>query len=106
MEDDLFDEFGNYIGEGKVSEESSEIEESQDADIGNPDFIIDVIFIQEPGHEVILHEDKRYYPDLEQVYPEAETLIMEEDAQPISMPIIQPITQKNFEKSERDIPEA
>ena len=45
MEDDLFDEFGNYIGEGKVSEESSEIEESQDADIGNPDFIIDVIFI-------------------------------------------------------------
>lgn len=30
---------------------------------------------------------------------------MEEDAQPISVPIVQPIVKKNFEKSERDIPE-
>jgi 116 kDa U5 small nuclear ribonucleoprotein component len=52
-----------------------------------------------------LHEDKRYYPDLEQVYPEAETLIMEEDAQHISVPIVQPFKPKNFEKIEREIPE-
>ena len=30
---------------------------------------------------------------------------MEEDAQPISVPIIQPILHKNFEKTEREIPE-
>ena len=52
-----------------------------------------------------MHEDKRYYPDLEHVYPEAETLIMEEDAQPIHVPIIQPLVFKNFDKVDRDSPE-
>lgn len=53
----------------------------------------------------MLHEDKLYYPELNQVYPEAETLIMEEDAQPISVPIIQPVVYKDFDHVEKSVPE-
>lgn len=38
-----------------------------------------------PGMEVVLHEDKKYYPTAEEVYgPEVETLVQEEDAQPLT----------------------
>lgn len=41
--------------------------------------------------EIVLHEDKQYYPDAEQVYGKGvETLVMEEDAQPLTQPIIEP----------------
>jgi hypothetical protein len=43
MDEDLFDEFGNYIGDDKVSESSSESEEALEANLNNPEFIIDVI---------------------------------------------------------------
>ena len=36
-----------------------------------------------PSQAVILHEDKKYYPDAEQVYPEAETTVQDEDTQVI-----------------------
>jgi 116 kDa U5 small nuclear ribonucleoprotein component len=33
------------------------------------------------GHQIVLHEDKQYYPDAEQVFGKGvETLVMEEDA--------------------------
>jgi 116 kDa U5 small nuclear ribonucleoprotein component len=33
------------------------------------------------GYQVVLHEDKQYYPDAEKIYgPGVETLIMDEDA--------------------------
>lgn len=35
--------------------------------------------------EVVLHEDKKYYPTAEEVYgPEVETIIQEEDTQPLT----------------------
>lgn len=35
---------------------------------------------------VVLHEDKKYYPSAEEVYgAETETLVMEEDAQPLEV---------------------
>lgn len=38
---------------------------------------------------VVLHEDKQYYPSALDVYgPEVETIIQEEDAQPLTEPII------------------
>jgi len=38
---------------------------------------------------VILHEDKQYYPTAEQVYgKDVEAMVEEEDAQPLSEPII------------------
>jgi len=33
------------------------------------------------GHQVVLHEDKRYYPEAEKIYgPGVEALVMDEDA--------------------------
>ena len=41
---------------------------------------------KEPGNQVVLHEDKKYYPSAEEVYgKETETLVMEEDAQPLEV---------------------
>lgn len=38
---------------------------------------------------MILHEDKQYYPTAEQVYgKDVEAMVEEEDAQPLSEPII------------------
>lgn len=35
---------------------------------------------------VVLHEDKKYYPTAEEIYgPGTETLVMEEDAQPLEV---------------------
>lgn len=35
--------------------------------------------------EVVLHEDKKYYPTAEEVYgPEVETIVQEEDTQPLT----------------------
>lgn len=42
---------------------------------------------------------------MEEAYPGVETLIMEEDTQPIAQPIIEPIRPKNFEYSDKNIPE-
>ena len=33
------------------------------------------------GQQIVLHEDKRYYPEAEQIFgPGVETLVMDEDA--------------------------
>ncbi|KAK5992486.1 Elongation factor Tu GTP-binding domain-containing protein 2 [Cladobotryum mycophilum] len=111
--DDLYDEFGNFIGEEAESEAASE------AGVEASDYVYD----DEPeeansvaGHElmemddgpsnaVILHEDKQYYPTAEQVYgADVETRVEEEDAQPLSEPIIAPVEQKKFNIEEDDLP--
>ncbi|DAZ95749.1 TPA: hypothetical protein N0F65_006397, partial [Lagenidium giganteum] len=53
---------------------------------------------------IVLHEDKSYYPAAHEVYGEAETLVMEEDAQPIETPIIEPVKIKTFSVLEKDVP--
>lgn len=41
---------------------------------------------EEGGLAVVLHEDKKYYPTAEETYgKETETLVMEEDAQPLEV---------------------
>lgn len=41
---------------------------------------------EEGGMAVVLHEDKKYYPTAEEMYgKETETLVMEEDAQPLEV---------------------
>lgn len=48
------------------------------------------------GNEIVLHEDKQYYTDAEKIYGAGvRVLVMEEDAQPLTTPIVQPpITSK------------
>ncbi|KAF0462936.1 P-loop containing nucleoside triphosphate hydrolase protein [Gigaspora margarita] len=116
MDDSLYDEFGNYLG--------PELPDSDEEDIA-PQPMQDVEDLYEEGEEetggpsmalmevddvpqtqVILHEDKKYYPSAEEVYgPEVETLVQEEDTQPLSEPIIKPIKIKKFQLVEKNLPE-
>jgi U5 small nuclear ribonucleoprotein component len=54
---------------------------------------------------IVLHEDKKYYPSAEEVYPNAETLVQEEDTQLLTEPIIAPIKVKKFEVLEQQLPQ-
>lgn len=50
------------------------------------------------GRAIVLHEDKQYYPDAEQVFPEAQVLVQEEDTQALSEPIVKPVKVKEYDK--------
>uniref|UniRef100_A0A8V0ZMU6 116 kDa U5 small nuclear ribonucleoprotein component n=1 Tax=Gallus gallus TaxID=9031 RepID=A0A8V0ZMU6_CHICK len=110
MDTDLYDEFGNYIGPeldsddeddelGRESKELDELEDDDDDDdMGDHDE-------DHPGMEVVLHEDKKYYPTAEEVYgPEVETIVQEEDTQPLTEPIIKPVKTKKFSLMEQTLP--
>ncbi|KAL2199368.1 P-loop containing nucleoside triphosphate hydrolase protein [Corynascus similis CBS 632.67] len=115
MDDDLYDEFGNFIGE---EVEASEEESEHGVDVGNyaydeyPEAAAEApaeeqmdIDDEGPSNAVILHEDKQYYPTAAQVYGEGvETLVQEEDAQPLTQPIVAPVEQKKFSIEEADLP--
>ncbi|KAI5241986.1 U5 small nuclear ribonucleoprotein component [Aureobasidium subglaciale] len=132
--DDLYDEFGNFIGEP----EESDIEQEQEQDVDANDYLYDQDEPEEvatahdqqlmevdgmrrtrggvkgetnsgvdegPSNAVVLHEDKQYYPTAQQVYgQDVETLVQEEDTQALSQPIIAPIVQKKFTVEEADLP--
>ena len=54
---------------------------------------------------IVLHEDKKYYPSALEVYgPDVETIVQEEDAQPLTEPIIKPVRKIKFEHVEKDLP--
>ena len=56
--------------------------------------------------KIVLHEDKKYYPDASEVFgPGVETLVQDEDTQPLTEPIIQPVKVKKFTISEKDAPD-
>ncbi|PKS12786.1 hypothetical protein jhhlp_000997 [Lomentospora prolificans] len=110
--DDLYDEFGNFIGEEVESEEGSERgndaakyaydEDNESAAAGQEVMELDD---EGPSNAIILHEDKQYYPTAEQTYgAEVEALVEEVDAQPLSEPIIAPVEQKKFNIEEADLP--
>jgi len=68
-------------------------------------FLIQLRAEDGPSNAVILHEDKQYYPTAQQVYgADVETMVQEEDAQPLTQPIIAPIQQKKFVVQEADLP--
>ncbi|KAH6916699.1 Calreticulin family-domain-containing protein [Coprinopsis sp. MPI-PUGE-AT-0042] len=122
---DDYDEFGNYIGADLDSDDEDEpqnrfvqqqnvpgsaaplegfdederMQEVQDEDAAME---VDV-----PTHNaVILHEDKQYYPSASDVYGEGvETLVQEEDAQPLSEPIVAPVKVRKWTVEEKDMPE-
>ncbi|CAG0889247.1 unnamed protein product [Darwinula stevensoni] len=114
MDADLYDEFGNYIGPELESDEEEEEEEEEPHD-DQDDMPQD---IEEEGMDdggedeagqqlaVVLHEDKKYYPTAEEVFgPEVETVVQEEDAQPLTQPIIQPVKRNKFSYAEQELPE-
>lgn len=57
------------------------------------------------SNAIILHEDKQYYPTAQQIYGEdVEVLVQDEDAQPLSVPIIAPVEVKKFNIEEAELP--
>ncbi|PVI08086.1 P-loop containing nucleoside triphosphate hydrolase protein [Periconia macrospinosa] len=110
--DDLYDEFGNFIGEAGsdddvqssgdaadayVLDDEADDEQAQDQQLMDVD--------EGPSNAVILHEDKQYYPSASDIYgPDVEVLVQEEDAQELSKPIIEPVVQKKFTVQEADLP--
>ncbi|GAB4814650.1 hypothetical protein N2152v2_001696 [Parachlorella kessleri] len=121
MDDSLYDEFGNYIGPelseseeeedheeqgGEEAEEGGEANgdaEHMDEDDMGGQLTVGGDLDEEAGMAVVLAEDKKYYPTAEETYgKETETLVQEEDAQPLEVPIIAPVKQKKFEVEERE----
>ncbi|KAL1893106.1 hypothetical protein Cpir12675_004252 [Ceratocystis pirilliformis] len=109
--DELYDEFGNFIGEEVESDAGSD----NAVDVNQYDFddveaggnAEEDINMDDEGtsNAVILHEDKQYYPTAEQTYgTEVEILVQEVDAQPLSVPIVAPVQQKKFTIEETDLP--
>ncbi|OAD70101.1 hypothetical protein PHYBLDRAFT_126476 [Phycomyces blakesleeanus NRRL 1555(-)] len=118
MDDSLYDEFGNYLGP-EVEEDDDDFEEqheetrmetqSEEEDENEPEHVNEsaLMLIDDiPPNQIVLHEDKKYYPSAEEVYgPEVETLVQEEDTQPLSEPIVAPIKVRKFHVSEKNLPE-
>ncbi|KAK4565337.1 hypothetical protein LTR86_003954 [Recurvomyces mirabilis] len=102
--DDLYDEFGNYIGEEPSDEEENEQQttntydqylDQDDEPAAADDELMEVD--DGPSNAVVLHEDKQYYPSASQLYgPDVETLVQEEDTQTLQQPIIEPVKTERF----------
>ncbi|KMS94460.1 hypothetical protein BVRB_021200, partial [Beta vulgaris subsp. vulgaris] len=54
------------------------------------------------SHQAVLYHDKQYFPSVEELYPGVETLVQDEDTQPLETPIIAPIKVANFEVQDAD----
>ncbi|KYR01100.1 U5 small nuclear ribonucleoprotein subunit [Tieghemostelium lacteum] len=118
MSDSLYDEFGNYIGsdieDEEVVEEVVEEENRQNGYTNGVHINGDQPTIEETQEDeemtdinsnaIVLHEDKNYYPDAEQVYKGAEVMVQDEDTQPLTQPIINPHRVKKFTIVEDDYP--
>ncbi|KAJ3874831.1 P-loop containing nucleoside triphosphate hydrolase protein [Lentinula edodes] len=125
---DDYDEFGNYIGADLDSDDSDNeqptfapqvpgasapLEGFDDEDVpmrGQEEGFGEGALMEidsEPVHNaVVLHEDKQYYPSASDVYgADVETLVQEEDAQPLSEPIIAPIKVRKWTVEEKGMPE-
>ena len=114
--DDLYDEFGNFIGEPEEDSQEEETgafdgaqylddDDEADADAGVTGQELMEVDEDGPSNAVVLHEDKQYYPTAQQVYgPDVETLVQEEDTQTLEQPIVQPVEHKKFTVEEEDLP--
>ncbi|KAJ6486239.1 Calreticulin family-domain-containing protein [Mycena vitilis] len=115
-----YDEFGNYIGADLDSDDEEDIPQQQFVpqstaaplegyeDEPMPGTEENALMeIDEPVHNaVVLHEDKQYYPSASDVYgPDVETMVQEEDAQPLTQPIVAPIKVRKWNIEEKDMPE-
>ncbi|GAA5856097.1 hypothetical protein JCM8547_002978 [Rhodosporidiobolus lusitaniae] len=114
MDENHWDEWGNYIGPDEDLEsdddsqaDASPLREASPAG-GAPLREYDEDDQQEPlegmdvddlptSNAIILHDDKQYYPSAQAVYgADVETMVQEEDAQPLSQPIVEPVKTRKF----------
>jgi U5 small nuclear ribonucleoprotein component len=123
MDESLYDEFGNYIGPDIESDDDESLQEEEEeedpgmhAENGHVDgdeaWLTRVDGVDHAAGDddmdtdgaVVLAEDKKYYPTAVEVYgDDVETLVMDEDAQPLEEPIIKPIKLKKFEVVAKEV---
>ncbi|KAG1326729.1 110 kDa U5 small nuclear ribonucleoprotein component CLO [Cocos nucifera] len=126
MDESLYDEFGNYIGPEIESDGDSEDagdsgDESPAGSARSDDEAdaspspsangwittngagADDMDTDPAASQIVLAEDKKYYPTAEEVYGEGvEALVMDEDEQPLEQPIIKPVRTVKFEVGVKD----
>ncbi|KAJ2796363.1 hypothetical protein H4R21_004746, partial [Coemansia helicoidea] len=129
MDDTKYDEFGNYIGPelatSSEEEDESDVEASNaaaapaagddsdaeasesDGEGGDGRLIAMTRRLEVSQTQIVLHEDKQYYPDAEDVFgPDVEVLVQEEDTQALTVPIVAPAATRRFEvAAEQDLPD-
>jgi U5 small nuclear ribonucleoprotein component len=108
--DDLvdYDEFGNYVGpELDEGDSGDEYDDNEDADKYDDNQMVVQEDEQRNAFEnrIVLHEDKKYYPDVDEVYPGVNAITLDEDAQDLSEPIIKPLKPKQFSVLQAELPE-
>merc|ERR1719207_504619 len=103
MDQRLYDEFGNYIG-GELDDDEASEEEEEKEDAEETGGGVEVDEEVPADRQVVLHEDKKYYPEASEVYPEVETILQEYDTQPITAPILAPKDDKDFDLLEKNLP--
>lgn len=126
-EENLYDEFGNYIGPDLDDDSSSEEESLQETPGGDDEVASDVSGeedaniqgaivvntdtvaseIAAPVGAIVLHEDKVHYPSANEVYgEEVRTAVLDEDAMDLDVPLVEPVSTKtNRAKSGKDVQE-
>jgi len=114
--EDLYDEFGNYIGPDLESSDESGSEDGEDEDSvqhapddasdvseeNGPNGKVDAMVVRdeemetaEPMSAVVLHEDKEHYLSAEQVYGEdVRTAVLDEDAMELETPLVEPVIRR------------
>ncbi|KAG2665205.1 hypothetical protein I3843_16G115800 [Carya illinoinensis] len=119
MDDSLYDEFGNYIGPEIESDQESDREDEDEDLLDRPTEEAEASDGEDAAaasngwitasndvdmdNQIVLAEDKKYYPTAEEVYGEdVETLVMDEDEQPLEQPIIKPVRNIKFEVGVKD----
>ncbi|CAA0404734.1 unnamed protein product [Arabidopsis thaliana] len=97
MDGSLYGECGNYIGPEIESDRDSD-DSVEDEDLQEPGGSNGWITTINENQNIVLPEDKKYYPIAEEVYGEdVETLVMDEDEQSLEQPIIKPVRDIRFE---------
>ena len=130
--DENYDEFGNYIGpeipeinddedeeqnnnfqnEENSNSNSDMDEENSDSktekNLNNLQSLMEEEINTDSknnNYNVILDEDKKEFPEADEIYPNVENLVMEEDTQPITQPLITPKHKNKLDLFETELPE-
>jgi len=110
---ELYDEFGNYIGPDLADQDSDDSddieddwgdEESDASEADEAGGAMEEEREEEETNAIVLHEDKQIYPDAEDVYKGAETMVQDEDSQPLETPIIMSVKAKAWTLIEKKRP--
>jgi 116 kDa U5 small nuclear ribonucleoprotein component len=116
MDEELYDEFGNYVGpefdeseeddeDGEGGYEGQQFHATHGSELMNlNESNNDMEIVTRNETRIVLHEDKKYYPDADEVYPGVRTIVLDEDAQGLEEPIIKPMITKNFSVLEKEQP--